>query len=220
MKIRWNGRIGLAALIFLTLIASHSVLAESGENSPSNDSAANTTSTPTAELVNVVGIWNVSLSGIGITMALNQSGDSIFGMCKFEGATPWNGVLAGSLSGKAANIAMAALQGNVLVSIQMAGTISDDILQGSYVSYDSAGKVARGEVTGIMISPDVTDYAPAKVTAPLTPASASVEQLQPSQMPQIAVVNQNQTTKKSRINDVTELARGINANILPWSFPL
>lgn len=219
-KIRRKGRIGPAVLVFLMLIiAPHSVLAESGENVPGNNLTANATSTPTAELVSIVGIWNVSLSGIGITMALKQSGDSIFGMCKFEGAEPWNGVLAGSLSGKAANIAMAALQGNVLVSIQITGTISDADLQGSYVSYDSAGKETKGEVTGTMISPDVTDYAPAKVKEALAPASTSVEQLQSPQQPKPATANQNQT-KKSRLNDVTELARGINANILPWSFPL
>lgn len=220
MRIKWDVRIGLVALVFLMLItASQNVLAELGENASSNDSIVNATSTPTAELINIVGIWNVSLAGIGITMALNQSGDSIFGRCKFEGAEPWNGVLVGSLSGKAVNIAMAALQGNVLVSTQMTGAISIDGLQGSYMSYDSEGKEAKGELTGTMISPDVTDYAPAKVRAAPAPASTSAEQLQAVQQPQSTTVEQNQT-KKSRINDVTELARGINANILPWSFPL
>jgi hypothetical protein len=222
MKSKMHGRIGAVevALVFLILItASQNVLADSGENAPSNDSIVNATSTPIPELVNIIGMWNVSLGGIGITMALNQSGDSIFGLCKYEGAEPWNGVLAGSLSGKVVNIAMAALQGNMLVSTQVTGAISEDVLQGSYVSYDSNGKEAEGEVTGTMINPDVADYAPAKVSAASAPASTSAEQPQAALQPQPATLEQNQT-KKSRVNDVTELARGINANILPWSFPL
>jgi hypothetical protein len=224
MKIRWDGRVAPVALVFLMLItASQNVLAVSGENAPSINSSVNTTSTPTAELVNVEGIWNVSLAGIGITMALNQSGDSIYGRCKFEGAEPWNGILVGSLSGKAVNIAiniaMAASQGNVLVSTQMTGTISNDVLQGSYVTYDSEGKEARGDVTGTMISAYVTDYIPAKVEAAPALAPTLVEQPHAIQQPQPAMVEQDQT-KKSKIQDVTELARGINANILPWSYPL
>lgn len=222
MRIKWDGRIGVAAvaLVFLLLLtASQNALADFGENASSNDSTVNATSTPTAELVNIAGIWNISLGGIGITMALNQSGDSIFGSCKFEGAKPWNGVLVGSLSGKVVNIAMAALHGNVLVSTQIAGTISNDALQGSYVSYDSEGIEANGEVTGTMISPDVTGYAPAKVITAPAPASTSAEQPQAALQPQPATLEQNQT-KKSRTNDVTELAKGIDANILPRSFPL
>ncbi len=220
MRTRWDRRIGVIALVILILItASQNIPADSGENAPTNDSIVNATSAQTSEFFHIQGIWNVSLAGIGITMALNQSGDSIFGLCKFEGAEPWNGALVGSLSGNAVNIAMAALQGDVLVSTQITGTISNDVLQGSYVSYNGVGKEAKGEVTGTMISPDATDYIPAKVGTAPVPASSSAEQLQAVQQPESPIVEQN-PTKKSRISDVTELARSINANILPWSFPL
>jgi hypothetical protein len=167
----------------------------------------------------MAGIWNVSLAGMGTTIALSQSGDSIYGMCKFEGLKPWNGVIAGSVDGKAVNIAMAALQGDVLVSTLITGTISEYALQGSYVSYDSEGTQGNGQVTGIMISPDVTDYAAAQVSEVPLQGSASEEEVQEVQQSQLTVGSQSQA-EKSKMNDVTKLARGINANILPSSFPL
>ncbi len=70
------------------------------------------------------------MAGTDLTMALNQSGDSIFGRCKFRGVNPWNGLVAGSLSGKMVNIAVAAMQGKVLVSTLIIGMISGDSIQG------------------------------------------------------------------------------------------
>jgi hypothetical protein len=219
MRISLDGRTCVIALAFLILItAAPTVPADSGENGASDDKA-NATSTPTAEFVNMAGIWNVSLAGMSITLALNQSGDSIYGMCKFEGLKPWNGVFAGSVNGKAVNIAMAALQGDVLVSTLITGTISGYALQGSYVSYDSEGTQGYGQVTGIMISPDVTDYAPAQVSEVPLQGSTSEGEVQEVQQPQLTVGSQSQA-EKSKMNDVTKLARGINANILPSSFPL
>jgi len=214
MRISLDGRTCVIALAFLILVAAApTVSADSGENGASGDKA-NATSTPT----NIAGIWNVSLAGMGITIALGQSSDSIYGMCKFEGSKPWNGVIAGSVDGKAVNIAMAALQGDVLVSTLIMGTISEYVLQGSYVSYDSEGTQGNGQVTGIMISPDVTYYTPAQVSEVPLQGSAS-EEVQEVQQPQLTVGSQSQA-EKSKMNDVTKLARGINANILPSSFPL
>ena len=215
MRISLDGRTCVIALAFLILVAAApTVPADSGENGASDDKA-NAASMPT----NMAGIWNVSLAGVGITIALNQSGDSIYGMCKFEGLKPWNGVIAGSVDGNAVNIAMAALQGDVLVSTLITGTISEYALQGSYVSYDSEGTQGNGQVTWIMISPDVTDYAPAQVSEVPLQGSASEEEVQEVQQPQLTVGSQSQA-EKSKMNDVTKLARGVNANILPSSFPL
>jgi hypothetical protein len=201
------------------------VMTASAQNSSENATpvSENNTSTPAAQLLNVQGIWNVSLAGTGITVAVSQSGDSIFGRCKFEGAEPWNGVIAGSLSGNSVNMAIAAMQGKVLISTDIIGTISDDVLSGRYVSYDSNGNEANGEVTGTRISPDVADYTPVKIEAAAEPAPAStpaaIQQPQAVQLTQPNAAQDNQATK-SRVKDVTELARGIDANILPWSFPL
>jgi hypothetical protein len=204
-------------------------LTASAQNSSENTTpvSENNTSTPAAQLLNVQGIWNVSLAGTGITVAVNQSGDFIYGRCKFEGAEPWNGVIAGSLSGNSVEIAIAAMQGKVLVAIDAVGNITDDVLSGRYVSYDSDGNEARGDVTGTRISPDVADYTPVKIKAEAAteqaptpiPAPAVVQQPQAVQLAQPNAAQDNQAAK-SRVKDVTQLARGINANILPWSFPL
>jgi hypothetical protein len=222
MRIGWIGIVALLLMMLLT--ASQNISAASMQNLPENTtfSSENNTSTPVARLLNVQGIWNVSLDGTGITVALNQSGDSIFGRCKFEGAKPWNGAIAGSLSGNTVNIAIAAMQGKVLICTDIVGTISD-VLQGRYVSFDSNGDESNGEVIGTRISPDVENYTPIEIKATLAPAPAStpaaVQQPQAVQPAQPTSAQQNQGSKK-RVQDVTELARGINANVLPWSFPL
>jgi hypothetical protein len=208
-----------SVLLTLMLVAVfQNILTASAQNSSENN-----TLTPATQLLSLQGIWNVSLAGTGITAAVNQSGDSIYGRCKFEGAEPWNGVIAGSLSGNSVNIAIAAMKGDVLVSTDINGTISDDLLLGRYVSYDGEGNEASGKVTGTRISPDVADYTPVKVEAAAAPAPASkpavIQQPQAVQLAQPNAAQDNQATK-SRVKDVTQLARGINANILPWSFPL
>jgi hypothetical protein len=159
-------------------------------------------------------------------MALNQSGDSIFGRCKFEGAEPWNGLVAGSLSGKMVNIAVAAMQGKVLVSTQMIGMISGDSIQGSYASYDSNGSLAKDTFTATKINPDVSSYTPAKITAS-SPSAAEQSQTvqhvattigQESQTP--TTIGQQYQTQKNKVKDVTQLAKGIDPNIMPRHAPL
>jgi hypothetical protein len=216
MIVRW---IVWALVALISVTAFQNTLADSEQNASANNSSMNVTLTPAAELVSIEGIWKVNLTDIEITLALNQSGDSIAGRCKFEGDEPWNGVVAGSISGTATNMALAALQGKLLVATQITGTVSNDALQGSYVSYDSDGKVAKGEVTGTRISPDVPGFTPAEVRAAPASAPAVVQQPQTIQQTQPTTEQQNQAEKR-KVQDINELAKGINPNILPWSYPL
>lgn len=220
-------RIRCVQLVLITLMlvaAFQNILTASAQDKSENTISVseNNTSTPSARL-NIQGIWNVSLAGTGITAAVSQSGDSIYGRCKFEGAEPWNGVIAGSLSGNSVNIAIEAMQGEVLVSTDITGTIADDVLSGRYVSYDSNENKANGEVTGTRISPGVADYTPVKIEAPAASAPAStpavVQQSQAVQLSQPSVVQDNSATS-GRFKDVTQMARGINPDVLPSSFPL
>lgn len=165
------------------------------------DVAASPETTESTEPLSVQGIWTVSLGGNEITMAVNQSGDSLFGQAKFEGAEPWNGAIAGSLSGRAVHIALAALQGKVLVSTQMSGTVQDDSIAGSYVRSNSDGVAAKGEFTAARISTDATQYTPAEITA-----TSVAPETEPAPAAQ---------TKSTRYNDVRDLAKGIDPNILP-----
>lgn len=223
------GLIGLLALILLILVsASQIVVASPGENLSENSTStmADNTSIPVVESVSVQGIWRLSMSGIDITMALNQSGESVFGRCKFEGAEPWNGVVAGSLSGRMLTIAMAAMQGKVLVSIQMIGEVANGSMQGNYARYDSNGSLVKDTFTATNINPDVSGYTPVKIaesspsvaeqpeTAQQTPTAIG----QQSQTP--TVVGQQYQPQKSKVTDVTQLAKGIDPNILPRSAQL
>lgn len=227
LRIKWIGQVAL--LLLMLFAAPQCVLADSGQNSSENITSApvNNTSTPTpaVEFVGVQGIWKASLADTEITMELNQSGDTISGRCKFIGAEPWNGVLTGSLSGKMATIAVAAMQGEVLVSTEMTGIISDDTIRGDYTSYDSNGGAAQDTFTATKISSDTSGYAPAQIATPSPSGSAaSAEQPQTAQDNTTTIGQQSKTpttiwqtfqAPKRKVTDVTQLAKGIDPNIMP-----
>lgn len=212
LKLRCSG---LVALILLVLLWSASPLlaedaAQAVASPETNESisaiAAEEDLSPAAPL-NVQGIWRFSIAGTEITVALNQSEDAIHGQAKFEGADPWNGVVAGSVSGRMVYIAMAAMQGNVLVSTYITGTAEDNTLTGSYVQYD--GSMAKGDLSATRIGSDTSGYTPASVALPETAAQPQATPEQPE-----AVSN------KTAFKDVTELAKGIDPNIMPRFAPL
>jgi hypothetical protein len=161
------------------------------------------------EPADVKGLWNLSLAGVQITLALNQSEDSLFGRAKFEGAHPWNGVIAGSISGSQVYIALAAMQGEVLVSTEIAGTAEGDIIQGSYVRSDSQGRAAKGDMRAERFNRETEGYTPAIEEAAPQPAPAEVPQT-PNVEPAVKSVSSRGTFK-----DVRDLAKGINPNIMP-----
>ncbi len=195
------------------------------DNATEDDTVISETAVGT-EMPPLQGIWKISLAGSEITMAVNQSGDSLFGLAKFEGTEPWNGVIAGSLSGRAVYIALAALQGNVLVSTHMNGTVLDDSMEGNYVRSSSDGNAAKGEFIAARISPDTAGYSPAQVET--APPAASAEQAEgqtevqvEEQAEQAQPDAQSAVQAKSRsFKDVRDLARGIDPNIMPRHAPL
>jgi hypothetical protein len=202
---------------------------DTADNTMENNATANVAvSIPSdtavsTEPLHLQGIWKLSLAGSEIIMAVNQSGDSLFGQAKFEGTDPWNGVIAGSLSGRAVHIALAALQGKVLVSTLMSGTALDDSIEGSYVRSDSDGNAAKGEFTAIKISPDAAGYSPAKIeaTPEVAPAEQIKEQAQPEAESDVGSYAQPAVQTKGRsFKDVRELAKGIDPNIMPRHAPL
>lgn len=160
---------------------------------------------------NLQGIWKISLAGAEITMALNQSGDKISGQCKFEGNDPWNGVVAGTVSGRAVWVAMAALKGQVFAATEMVATADQDSLDGSFTQRDSSGAEGSGEFTAARTSMDAEDYAPAE-TKP-APTTAAPE-LKPEQAPAQASAASS-GSGLTQYRDVTELAKGIDPVIMP-----
>jgi hypothetical protein len=161
----------------------------------------------------VQGIWKISLGEKDIVAAINQSGESLFGLAKFEGDNPWNGAVAGSLSGNAISVSLAAVEAETLDSTYISGTVEGDSMKGNFIRSDSSGRATRGEFTATLISPDTSGYTPAVIH---TVSTSSAETPQ-------KIVEQNNATlpqpalpvAKSKFKDVTELARGIDPNILP-----
>jgi len=166
----------------------------------------------------VQGIWKVSLADIDVIMALNQSGESLFGLAKFEGDNPWNGAVAGSLSGNEIYLSLAAIQGDVMASTLMSGTVVEGSIAGFYIRSDSSGHAAKGELAATMISPDTSGYTPAKVNAVETVQEAAPLSQQGSNVAQ--TTEQPASSSTSKFKDVTQLAKGINPNILPRMAPL
>ena len=173
-------------------------------------------SIPTSESLitpRVQGIWKISLGEKDVVAAINQSGESIFGMAKFEGENPWNGAVAGSISGNTISVSLAAVEAENLDSTYISGTVEGDSMKGNFIRSDSSGKATRGEFTAMLISPDTYGYTPAVIQ---TVSQSSAETPQ-------KIVEQNNATlpqpalpvAKSKFKDVTELAKGIDPNILP-----
>ena len=213
-----KGSIGILAIMLLAFVSSGTAagIVSLDANATANSSVPSESAAVPAGPASIQGVWKVSLAGADITMALNQSGDSLFGQCKFEGDTPWNGAVAGSVSGRIVNIAMAALQGKVLVSTDITGAVSDDAITGNYIRFDSDGLATKGDMKAAKISADPTDYSPANIE---TPEEASAVQTTDEQAQklgsQVAATQPSSTSGSIKYNDVTNLAKSIDPNILP-----
>ena len=224
MKIRYFGVTSVLLLALLVSVCFGQVQNASTANAgPIANDTANASSTAGADnsthtsdrssSASVQGIWKISLGEKDIVAAINQSGESIFGLAKFEGDNPWNGAVAGSLSGNAISVSLAAVEAETLDSTYISGTVEGDSMKGNFIRSDSSGRATRGEFTAALISPDTSGYTPAVIH---TVSTSSAETPQ-------KIVEQNNTTlaqpalpvAKSKFKDVTELARGIDPNILP-----
>jgi hypothetical protein len=234
MKIRFSGVTSvflLALLVSVCLaqaqdasIADASQLANDTVNASSAAGVDNSISTSeSASSASVQGIWRISLGDRDIVAALNQSGESIFGPAKFEGDNPWNGAVAGSLSGNAISVSLAAVETETLASTYMSGTVEADSMKGSFVRSDSTGKATRGEFTATMIGPDTSVYTPAVIRTVSNPVAESIEE-SVVETGKLITAENNETVQQtdvavpetvSRFKDVTQLAKGINPDILP-----
>jgi len=231
LRLRYSGLTGIVLLVFLILLAQ--VASSYQENQAANvtddglNAAETDNNTTTVETVaataqpNVQGIWKATIAGVEITMALNQSGDSLFGLAKSEGDDPWNGAVAGYLLNDEVQLSLASMPGKTLTSTYLRGTVKDDSIAGSYIKSDSSGKAAKGEFSASMILPDASGYTPAVVKAVQEPAP-SVEQGSMQNASTAQGISSEGTSQKTKTKfySVTELAKGINPNIMPSMAPL
>ena len=227
MKIRYSGvtSVLLLALVVSVCFGQAQDASTADASQLANDTvnasrtAAVDNSMPTIESGSsnprVQGIWKISLGDMDIVAALNQSGESIFGQAKFEGDNPWNGAVAGSLSGNAISLSLAAVETKMLASTYISGTVEGGSMKGSFIRSDSSGKATRGEFTATLISPDTSGYTPVVIQTVSNPV-AETQQLitadNNATVPQPAVAAPETV---SRFKDVTQLAKGIDPNILP-----
>lgn len=230
MRIGSCGLTGILLLIFLISLAQVALSYSGNQTMNAKDdglgaveeddnSSAAAEATAAAAPPNVQGIWKATIAEVEITMALNQSGDSIFGLAKSEGDDPWNGAVAGSLSQDEVILSLASMPGKRLTATYLRGTVKDDSMTGFYIRSDSSGKAAKGEFTAEMI-PNAPSYTPAVVEAVQEPApSAQQSSLQNASAAQISPEQPHKETK-GKFYSVTELAKGINPNIMPSMAPL
>ncbi len=228
MKIvRYSGWMGVLLLVLLMSVcfaqsrdassananqfANDTVDASSTVGADINSTNSNEGNSNAGVQASVQGIWKVSLGENMITAAFNQSGESIFGPAKFEGDNPWNGAVAGSLSGNAISLSLAAAEGETVASTYISGNVEGDSMKGYFIRSDGNGIATRGEFAATLISPDASGYTPAAIQT----VSTTVAERQ-------LISEQNNTTvpqpaaqeTESRFKDVTQLA-GIDPSILP-----
>lgn len=177
---------------------------------------------------NIQGIWKAALSDKDVTISVSQSSQSLFGLAKYEGENPWNAALSGFTDQDAVFISLATMDNDSVASISIRANLANESMNGYFVRSDSSGKASRGEFSATLINPDTSGYTPAVV------ASNPVESAASDQKETAAVDQKNgiasdavqkeavkvTTSSSGRFKDVTQLAKGINPDILPRMAPL
>lgn len=202
-----------AFLVLASAVSAQDVL--SGENNTiAQNDAPN-------DMAVAQGIWKATIGEDEITIALNQSDQSLFGLAKFEGDDPWNAAVAGSVSDGKVSLSLAALKRDALASICINAALQGETMKGSFVESDSNGKAISGQFTAEMISPSTSGYSPAVVAAAQKEAD-DTEQVTENNAQKTAEAPAGEESIKtvpaqseSRFRDVTKLAKGINPDILP-----
>lgn len=158
----------------------------------------NSSTETAAAAAQVQGIWSISLKGIEqITLALHQDGNNLFGSAMSEADSLWNAVVLGQISGDRIELTLTSLQDKSIVSTKLIGTVESENFKGSFVEADDQGGADSGLFTAVLINPDLTAYAPAKVEPPAetsavvseasvaentADASAATSKIQPTQL--------------------------------------
>jgi hypothetical protein len=130
------------------------------------DSTAKIKNTNIVESLNLKCIWSVfGIEKDRIIIALNQEGNDLFGQAKYEpdNGNPWNGVVAGFVSGNRVHLAIAALKGKEKVSTVLDGIFLDGTISGKFFNASDGEISGSGEFSATCINPDLSSYTPAKV---------------------------------------------------------
>jgi hypothetical protein len=114
------------------------------------------------------------------------------------------------------------LEGEALASTYISGTVEGDSMQGDFIRSDSSGRATRGVFSATLINPDTSGYTPAAIGTVAEPATQAAAE------PSAPIAEQNNTAlpqqpaeeTNGRFQDVLQLAKGINPNIMPRMAPI
>ena len=227
------GNFRLMAIILLAFSAfmSNATAQDNSANDTQNAAVAPGDTTSASD--GVRGIWKATLGEKEVILSVNRSTQSLFGLAKYEGETPWNAALSGFIDQDLVFISLGAVDGDALASISIRANLVGENMSGFFVRSDSNGKASRGEFSAILINPDTSGYTPAAVlVAPVSSdkvEQAAADQTTVDQKNETASAVASDTTSEAsaaiadstnRFKDVTQLAKGINPDILPRMAPL
>lgn len=183
-----------------------------GQINSSTEAAAGT-----AQTAQVQGIWSISLKGTEqVTLALHQDGNTLFGSAMSESDSPWNAAVLGQISGDRMELTLTSLQDKSIVSMKLIGTIESENFKGSFVQADDQGGADSGLFTAVLINPDTTAYAPAKIESPAeTPAMISETPAAENTAAASAAASQTQPTQlgNPKYRDVHTMAGTVPENL-------
>ncbi len=173
-------------------------------------SIARANAAPEAAVANNIGaaaqnlryIWTITgIEKDPVTMALDQDGSDLFGRAKYEpdNGGPWNGNVAGLISGNEVHLVIAALKGDKQVSTVLDGTYTEGEITGEFFQTSGDEISGRGKFTAIWINPDLSSYTPAEIRDKKT--EIQVQQTQETETVPPADVNQI-SPQKTRYHDV------------------
>lgn len=227
------GNFRLMAIILLVFSAymSNATAQDNSANDTQNAAVAPGDTTSASD--GVRGIWKATLGEKEVILSVNRSTQSLFGLAKYEGETPWNAALSGFIDQDLVFISLGAVDGDALTSISIRANLVGENMSGFFVRSDSNGKASRGEFSAILINPDTSGYTPVAVLiAPVSSdkvEQAAADQTTVDQKNETASAVASDTTSEAsaaiadstnRFKDVTQLAKGINPDILPRMAPL
>lgn len=227
------GNFRLMAILLLVFSAFMSNAAAQDNSANDTQNAAVAPGDTTSASDGVRGIWKATLGEKEVILSVNRSTQSLFGLAKYEGETPWNAALSGFIDQDLVFISLGAVDGEALASISIRANLVGENMSGFFVRSDSNGKASRGEFSAILINPDTSGYTPVAVLiAPVSSdkvEQAAADQTTVDQKNETASAVASDTTSEAsaaiadstnRFKDVTQLAKGINPDILPRMAPL
>ena len=167
---------------------------------------ASDTAKAASEIAKMKGIWSITgIKDEQITMALQQDRGDLFGQAKYEPQTgaAWNAVATGSVNGDNVALVINYLEGKEQVSERLNGTFANDAFSGKFFEVSKGIISLRGDFTATLVNPEITDYAPATVTAPAVTQSTTTQGTpnasETSTTTQVAAANTTPTQKPATV---------------------